>query len=106
MAEQTKERDLAFWDIESKVNIFMFALYRENMPPANESLAFFYLYDDVDDLSESLKKEITEYVLQENPELSRSAVISYYNMKDENVNRLLLQMFCVNDMPAFGNVKC
>lgn len=103
---QRKERPLAFWDIESISNVFMFAIYFRDADIENgvikDWLMFYYLFDDLD-MTPELQKEIEHYVLQENKELDPAKTrIIFCDLKDEQNNRVLTNLFCVDNKPAFG----
>lgn len=107
MSQTTKSRDLAFWDIESIVNIFMFCIYQENVKtqiPENEHdrLIFCYLFDDRD-MTDALKTKIINKVYAKNKQLDpKTTEILFLNLKDKNVNTTLVDWFCVDNKPAFA----
>ena len=105
-AKQKKPRAVTFWDIESIVNIFMFAVHQRKAPQPDGSykdqVLFFYRFDDVE-MTDELKSYITQVVYEKNPTLDpENSVILYLCLDDESVNRLLVSMFCVDDKPAFA----
>lgn len=64
---------------------------------------FFYLFDNIV-MTPALKAKITDTVFDENPEIDRTnAEIMYFDMKDEAVNRMLVNLFCVDDKPTFAD---
>ena len=100
------DRPLAFWDIESVPNIFEFGVYQENIKNADgkpyNRLIFYYLFDDIE-LTPDLEKDINNEIFRKNKQLKpESTQIIYLNLKDENVNKMLVNIFCVDDKPAFG----
>lgn len=115
MAEETKnaakrpERQLAFWDIESLVNIFMFAIYAPAShmlnDPAQEPkdwLIYFYLFDGMD-LTDPLKDRILARVFKKNRALDPGrTVVRFMDLKDETTNRFLAGWFSVDDKKAFA----
>ena len=104
---ETKTRDLAFWDIESIVNVFMFCVFQKNIIDAvpenpHDRIMFFYLFDDIE-MTPELQNNITDYVFEKNNKLDpKTTQILYLDLKQENVNRMLISLFCVDDKPAFA----
>lgn len=104
-----KDRQLAFWDIESLANIFMFAMYNpkselfsEDPADPADCLTYFYLFDGFE-LEDGLKAMILARVFEKNTQLDpASTVIRFMDLKDEAVNRFLLNWFCVDNKRAFG----
>lgn len=95
-----KERPLAFWDIESLSNVFMFAVY---FPQADEDwVMMFYLFDDIK-IDEKIQNLITNAIFEKNKQLDPNKTkIMYLDMHDEQVNKLMLTLFCVDNKPAFA----
>lgn len=112
-AQAKAPRQLAFWDIESLANIFMFAIYapesrimspEEPFPGMKRKdwLMFFYLFDDMA-LTDGLKDRILKRVYKKNRTLDpKNTEIRFMDLKDEAVNRFLISWFCVDDKRAFG----
>lgn len=97
-----KERPLAFWDIESLSNIFMFAVYHPDTEIGRDLLMFYYLMDDIA-MTDALKDIITKRVFKENRHLDPAKTdILYLDLKDEKINVALANLFCVDNKPAFG----
>jgi len=106
-----KERPMAFWDIESLANMFMFAIYIPNTETidstsdnkSKDALMFFYLYDDRE-LSPFELQKIEDAVYEMNPQISKeNTTISFNNLKDEAVNKMLVNWFCVDNKRTFGD---
>ncbi|MCM1296339.1 MAG: hypothetical protein NC311_12440 [Muribaculaceae bacterium] len=101
-----KPRQLAFWDIESLVNIFMFAIYAPKSEffgdGSRDMLIFFYLFDGFT-LTDSLKDRILKQVFRKNRQLDpATADIRFMDLKQEQTNRFLVGLFSVDDKRAFG----
>ena len=114
MAENPKtakrpERQLAFWDIESLANIFMFAIYapKSRMLSADPGdpkdwLVYFYLFDGME-LTDPLKDRILARVFKKNRALDPgNTVVRFMDLKDEAVNRFLAGWFSMDDKKAFA----
>ena len=111
MPDTKKERSLAFWDIESLSNVFMFAVYCPSTAIKDASgndtlspdiLMFFYLFDDFT-LTDSMKQNIEKAIFDKNKQLyPQNTVIQYLDLKEEEVNKMMLNMFCVDNKSAFG----
>jgi hypothetical protein len=101
-----KERPLAFWDIESLSNIFMFAIYFRDFdledPKQKDWLMFCYLFDDMK-MTPELEAEIADYTFKENQEIDPNKTkILFCDLKDKLKNVMLLNLFSVDNKPAFG----
>ena len=106
-----QERPLAFWDIESLSNVFMFAVYfpqADTKTDANgntyqeDRVMLFYLFDDIV-ITDDIKEKITAHIFEKNKQLvPEHTNIMYMDMHDETVNRLMLNIFCVDNKPAFA----
>ena len=109
-APQAKaSRPLGFWDVESLANIFMFAVYLPQCtlfidPPEmpKDEVIYFYLFDGIQ-MTDSLRDLILADVYKKNrhvkPETSR---IRFMDLADEQVNRFLVNWFCVDNKGPFG----
>lgn len=111
MADQKQARQLAFWDIESLANIFMFAVYMPqsrlmNQPGEEKDfLVYFYLFDGME-LTPGLKDLILAHVFKKNKALDPdNTVVRFLDLADENANRLLAGWFTPDDKPAFADPR-
>lgn len=102
------ERQLAFWDIESLINIFMFAVYLPesrllNQPGQNKThLVYFYLFDDIV-LTDALKDIILKHIFKKNRKLDPdNTVVTFMDLSREQANRFLLGWFGADDKSAFA----
>lgn len=101
-------RPMGFWDIESLVNIFMFAFWFPDsamFPDSNgdpaDALVFFYLFDDME-LSPELKARILDRIFERNTALDRGRTqVRFMDMAEYATNRMLLRWFCVDDSRFF-----
>lgn len=102
-------RPLAFWDIESLANIFMFAVYFPDCslfldPPEapRDELVYFYLFDGMD-MTDALKDVIVKEVFKRNTHLDpTTARIRFMDLSLEPTNRFLVDWFCVDNKQAFA----
>lgn len=102
-------RPLAFWDIESIVNIFMFAVYQENVKPPEGSpeapydqLLYFYKFDGME-MTPDLKALILETVFEKNKSLDpKTAHIMFLDLNDPQVNIMVANLFSADDKAAFA----
>lgn len=111
MPEIKQERKRAFWDIESLSNVFMFAIYFPNAeikndiagnPKERDWLMFFYLLDDMT-MTKSMQIAIESAVFRDNPDLDKSRTdIQFMDLKEEATNRVLVDLFTVDDKSAFA----
>lgn len=106
---QKPERQLAFWDIESLANIFMFAVYLPesrllNQPgQSKDHLVYFYLFDGGLVLTDGLKKLILKRVFEKNKKLDpANTQVTFMDLSQESSNRFLLGWFGADDKPAFA----
>lgn len=104
------ERQLAFWDIESLMNIFMFAVYAPesrllNQPGQNKDhLVYFYLFDGGLVLTDALKDRILKRVFEKNKKLDPcNTQITFMDLSLESTNRFLLGWFGADDKSAFAD---
>ncbi len=107
----TPDRGLAYWDIESLSNIFMFAVYHpgyktvkaaDGSEVKRDRLLYFYIMDDRD-LSDQDKGAILDVVLDENPELNKNTLdVCFMDLKTREANLALIIMFAIDNKPFFG----
>lgn len=108
-AQKIPERPLAFWDIESLANIFMFAIYYPECALLSDTpddpedwLIYFYLFDGME-LTPGLKDRITARVYEKNKALDPGrTVIRFMDLKDEQANMFLINWFSVDNKRTFG----
>lgn len=111
MAEGTNApaaRPLAFWDIESLANIFLFAVYFPECglfidPPEapRDEVIYFYLFDGFS-MTPELQDRILDHVYRKNRGLERGkARVRFMDLADEGVNRFLVNWFCVDNKGPF-----
>lgn len=114
MPDETKKRTpsvrpMAFWDIESIPNIFMFGIYfpecalLSDAPDDPEDwMMFFYLFDGFP-LTDALKDRILKRVYRKNRQLvPGKSQVRFMNLADEQTNRFLVNWFCVDNKRTFG----
>ena len=99
-------RQLAFWDIESLANIFMFAVYAPVSKyfghGDKDILIYFYLFDGMT-LTPELQARIEKKVYEKNKQLKPgNTIIRYMNLAEETTNRFLVGLFGVDNKRAFG----
>lgn len=102
-------RPLAFWDIESLANIFMFAVYSPDCslfmnPPEThrDELVYYYLFDGME-LTDALKDRILKRIFEKNTRLDpTTSHIRFENLKAEATNKFLVKLFCVDNKQAFA----
>ena len=109
---RTLPRQLAFWDIESLINIFMFAVYAPDSRILNKDrsaddrldyLMYFYLFDGGLVLTPKLKALILDRVFEKNRQLDRSRTsVLFMDLATEPANRFLVNWFSVDDKAAFA----
>lgn len=104
-----KTRPMAFWDIEAIPNIFMFGIYypkcalmSDHPDDPEDWMMFFYLFDGMS-MDDALKDRITQHVFRKNRQLDpQTARIRFMDMADEQVNRFMVNWFCVDNRRTFG----
>lgn len=109
-AGQRPERQLAFWDIESLANIFMFAVYLPESRLLNQAgqdkdhLVYFYLFDDGLVLTDTLKSLILKRIFEKNKKLDpANTQVAFMDLSLESTNRFLLGWFGADDKTAFAD---